>query len=96
MVLLAIRNDRFGLAELVQHDDELAALDLLDLAAQQIADAAGELVANARALAFANALDDSLLGGLHRGASELGEVDRDLHHVADLELRDPRSAPPRR
>ena len=32
VVLLAVRDDRFGLAELVQHDDELAALDLLHLA----------------------------------------------------------------
>ena len=39
MVLLAIRNDRFRLAELVEHDDELAALDLLDLAGEQVADA---------------------------------------------------------
>ena len=40
MVLLAIRNDRFRLAELVEHDDELAALDLLHLAGEQLADAA--------------------------------------------------------
>ena len=40
MVLLAIRNDRFRLAELVEHDDELAALDLLDFAREQVADAA--------------------------------------------------------
>ena len=85
MVLLAIRNDRFRLAELVEHDDELAALDLLDLAGEQIADARRELVADACALAFADALDDALLGGLDGGAAEDGEVDRLFHHVADLE-----------
>src|SRR4051812_45933216 len=37
MILLAVRNDRFGLAELVQHDDELAALDLLHFAGKQLA-----------------------------------------------------------
>ena len=93
MILLAIRNDRFRFAELVEHDDQLAALDLLHFAREQFADALGELVADARALAFADPLDDALLGGLHRGATELGEVDGDLHHVAELELRDPRSAP---
>ena len=85
MVLLAIRNDRFRLAELVEHDDELAALDLLDFAGQQVADAGRELVADLGALAFADALDDALLGGLDGGAAEHGEVERLLHHVAELE-----------
>src|SRR5262249_12450692 len=85
MVLLAIRNDRFRLAELVEHHDELATLDLLDLAGQKVADAGGELVADPRALAFAYALDDALLGRLHGGAAEHREVDRLLEHVADLE-----------
>ena len=66
MVLLAIRNDRFRLAELVEHDDELAALDLLDLARQQVADAAANSSRILRALAFADALDDALLRRLHR------------------------------
>ena len=39
MVLLAVRDDRLRLAELVEHDHELAALDLLDLAGEQLADA---------------------------------------------------------
>ena len=47
MILLAIRNDRFRFAELVEHDDELAALDLLHFAGEQVADARGELVADA-------------------------------------------------
>ena len=38
-----------------------------------------------RALAFADALDDPLLGGLHGGAAEDGEVDRLFHDVAGLE-----------
>ena len=85
MVLLAIRDDRLRLAELVQHDDELAALDLLDLAGQQVADARRELVADLGALAFADALNDALLGGLDGGAAEDGEVQRLFHHVAGLE-----------
>ena len=86
MILLAVRDDRLGLAELVEHDHQLAALDLLHLAGEQVADALAELVLDAGALAFAHALEDALLGGLHGGAPELGEVDRDLHHVAELEL----------
>ena len=85
VVLLAIRNDRFRLAELVEHDDELAALDLLHFAGEQIADPRRELVADAGALAFAYALDDPLLRRLHRRAAEHGEVDRLFHDVAGLE-----------
>ena len=87
VVLLAVRNDRFRLAELVQHDDELAALDLLDFSREEISDSAGEFVADLRSLAFPDALDDPLLGGLNRRASEFGEIDRNLHLVADLKLR---------
>ena len=87
VVLLAIRNDRFRFAELVEHDDELAALDLLDFAGEQVADARRELVADAGALAFADALDDALLGGLDGGAAEDREVDRLFHDVARLEAR---------
>src|SRR5205823_6839742 len=85
MVLLAIRNDGLRLAKLVEHDDELAALDLLHLARQQIAHAGRELVANARALALADALNDALLRGLHRRPAEHREIDRLFHDVADLE-----------
>ena len=85
VILLAIRNDRFRFAELVEHDDELAAFDLLHFAGEQVADARRELVANAGALALTNALNDSLLGGLHGGSPEHGEVDRLFHDVADLE-----------
>src|SRR5439155_5284905 len=48
MVLLAVGQDRFCFAKLVEHDNKLSALDLLDLTGQQLADAIGELVANAR------------------------------------------------
>src|SRR4051812_7461530 len=85
VILLAIRNDRFRFAELVEHHDQLAALDLLHLAGQELTDLGRELVADLGALAFANALDDALLGGLHRGATEDGEVDRLLEHVTGLE-----------
>src|SRR6185437_7580936 len=85
VILLAIRDDGFRLAELVEHDHELAALDLLYLAGEQVADAGRELVSNASAFALANALNDALLGCLHRGAAEHGEIDRLFHDVADLE-----------
>src|SRR6185369_14919569 len=87
MVLLAVRNDCLGLAELVQHDDEFAALDLLNFTGEKVTHPAGELVADLRALAFANALDDTLLRRLDRSATELGEINRDFHLVADLEVR---------
>ncbi len=54
---------------------------------EQFADARRELVADLGALAFAHALDDALLGGLHGGAAELREIDRHFHDVADLEFR---------
>src|SRR5690606_786674 len=70
MILLAIGNDRLGFTEPVQHDHELAALDLLDLAREQFTHLVGELVTNAIALTLPHALDDPLLGGLHRQATE--------------------------
>ena len=86
VVLLAVRNYGFRLAELVEHDDEFAALDLLNFSGEEIPDSAGELVADLRSLAFPDALDDPLLRRLNRRASELGKIDRNLHLVADLEL----------
>ncbi len=86
VVLLAVRNDGFGFAELVQHDHELATLDLLHLSREQLAHAAGELVPDPGPLTFADALDYPLLSRLHGRAPELGEVHRLFHHVADLEL----------
>ena len=86
VVLLAVGDDRLGLAELVQHDDELAALDLLDLAGQQLAHLVGELLADPGPLALAHPLDDPLLGGLHREPAEFGEGNLFLEHVADLEV----------
>jgi hypothetical protein len=46
MVLLSVRNDRFGFAKLVQHYHELAALDLLHFTGEEIADPAREFVAD--------------------------------------------------
>ena len=86
VVLLAVGDDRLRLAELVEHDDQLAALDLLDLAGEELADLVGELVADARALALAHPLDDPLLGRLHRQPPEGLEGDVLLEHVAELEL----------
>src|SRR5215212_7238177 len=87
MILLAIRNHGFSFAELVQHDDELASLDLLNFTRQKIADAARELVANLCSLAFANALNDSLLCGKYGHATEFREINGLLEYVTNLELR---------
>ena len=84
MILLAIRDDGLGLAELIEHEHDLAALDLLDLTGQQVADPRRELVTDLGALALADALHDALLGRLHGRAAELGELHRDLHEVARL------------
>ena len=53
---------------------------------EEIADLAGELVADAHALALADALDDALLRGLHREATEGLEGNVFLEHVAHLEV----------
>src|SRR5205823_13355739 len=73
--------------EFVEHDDELAALDLLHLTGGEVANPAREFVANLGALALAHPLDNPLFGCLEGSASELGEVDGNLHLVADLEVR---------
>src|SRR5690606_4914999 len=86
-VLLLPRDDRVRLARLVQHHDDLAALDLLHFTAQQLTDLVRVLVTDALALALTDPLDDALLGGHHGVAAELREVHRDLEHVARLELR---------
>ena len=86
MILFTIRNDRFCFTKLVEHDHQLAALDLLHLPGEEVADPASELVTDARSLAFANALHDPLLRSLNGGAAEFIEVDLDFHHVPDLEL----------
>ena len=86
VILFAVRNDGFGFAEPVEHEHELAALDLLNFAGEQLADLAAELIADLVALAFAHPLDDPLLGGLHREATELLEGDFLFEHVAGLEL----------
>src|SRR6185437_2377706 len=87
MILLAVRHHGFCLTEAVEHDDELAALDLLHLTAQQLANARRELVADLGALALAHALQDALLRGLHGRASEFCKIGRNFHYVADLEFR---------
>src|SRR5262249_22213807 len=43
-------------------------------------------IADLAALAFANALDDALLRGLHGSTSEFGKVDGNFHRIANLEL----------
>src|SRR5688572_10121842 len=86
MILLAVRDDRLGFAELVEHDHQLAALDLLHFARQQVAELRGELIPNLGTLALTNPLDDPLLRRLHGGATEDGKIDGLLEHVADLEV----------
>jgi hypothetical protein len=86
MILFAIRDYRFRLAKLVEHHDELAALDLLHFTGQQLTDAIRELVADLGPFTFTHALDDPLLGRLHCAAAEFSEIHRNFHHVAGLEL----------
>src|SRR5690606_33759942 len=69
----------------VHEQDELSALDLLDLPGEQLADLVGELVPDPLALVLAHALDDPLLHGHDGVPAEVGDLDGDLHHVADLE-----------
>src|SRR5438874_12835079 len=87
VVLLAVRNDRFGFPEPREHDDDLAALDLLHLARQELADLVGELFPDARPLALPDPLDDALLRRLHRRAAERLERHLFLQHIPDLEIR---------
>ena len=87
VVLLTIRNDRLGLTELVEDQDDLASLDLLDFAAEQLTDPVPELLADLGALALAHALDDPLLRGLHREAPEPLEGHLLLEHVTHFEVR---------
>src|SRR5690606_29878737 len=56
-VLLLPRDDRLGIARLVQHHHDLAALHLLHLARQQIPDLARVLLADLVPLALAHPLD---------------------------------------
>ena len=86
VILLPIGDDGFGLAELVQHDDQLAPLDLLDLARKQLSHLGGELLPDPGPLAFPDPLDDALLGGLDREPAEIDEGDLFLQHVADREV----------
>src|SRR5258705_12808114 len=87
MILIAVRDDRLGFTDLVQHDDDFAALDLLDLPREQLAHLAGELLPDAGALAFPDALDDALLRRLDRGSPELLERDFFLKDVPGREVR---------
>src|SRR5205085_1331945 len=86
VILLAIGDDGLGLAELREHDDDLAALDLLHFARQQLSHLVGELLPNAGPLALAHPLDDALFGGLHGSAAERLERYLLLEHVAHLEV----------
>src|SRR5712671_7025850 len=86
VVLLAVGNDRFGLTELRQHDDDLAALDLLHFAGQQLAHLVRELFPDAGPLALAHPLDDTLLRGLDRGAAEGLERHFLFEHIPHLKV----------
>ena len=83
-VLFLPGNDGLGVAGTVQHENQLAALDLLHFAGQQVAHAVGVLVADSLPLALAHQLHDPLLGGHDGVAAELGEGYGNLHDVADL------------
>ena len=61
-ILFLPRNDRLGIARSIEHEHELAALDLLHLSRKQLADPVGVFLANALAFTFADQLHDPLLG----------------------------------
>src|SRR2546425_11956033 len=84
VVLLAVRDNGFGLPELGEHHDDLTALDLLHLAREQLAHLVRELLANARPLTFPHTLDDALLRGLHGRAAERLERHFLFQHVPHL------------
>src|SRR2546426_6717457 len=44
VILLAVGDDRLGFAELREHDDDLAPLDLLDFAREELSHLVGELL----------------------------------------------------
>src|SRR5207244_11010083 len=87
VVRIAVGDDRFGLAELGEHDDDLAARDLLHRAREQLAHLVRELLPDARALALPHALDDALLRSLHGGAAERLERHLLFQYVPRLEVR---------
>src|SRR5437762_4160692 len=87
VVLLAVRTGRYGFAELREHDDDLATLDLLHFARQELADLVGELFPDASPLALADTLDDALLRGLYGRAAEGLERHLFLQHISHLEVR---------
>ena len=73
-------------------DDDVAALDALDRAGEQVVLALEEVVQDLLALGVADLLQDHLLRGLRADAAELDRLERLLDDVAQLQLRDPRSA----
>ncbi len=86
-ILLLPRDDGVGVPGLAQQQYQLASLDLLDFCADELAHPVDELVPDLLPLAFTDALDNALLGGHDRVASEIRELDRDLEHVSGLEVR---------
>jgi hypothetical protein len=87
VVLLAIRDDGLRLAELVEHEHQLAPFDLLHFPGQQLADLVAEFLPDLGALALTHPLDDPLLGRLDRETPELGEGDFLFEDIAHLEFR---------
>ncbi len=86
VILLPVGHDGFGLPEFVQHDDQLAALDLLDFSRQKLAHLRGELLPDPGPLAFAHPLDDPLFGRLNRQPAKVDKRNLFLEHVAHLEV----------
>jgi hypothetical protein len=77
--LLAQREDRLGLA---QADEDVAAVDLLDLARHQRAHLVLEVLEDLLALGVAHLLQQHLLGGGNGGAAEVLDGDFHLEVVA--------------
>ena len=85
-ILVLPRDDGVGVGSAVEHHHDLASLDLLDFARQQLSHSIGVFVPDPVPLVFADQLYDALLHGHHRVSAEICKIDRNLHHVPDLEI----------
>ena len=85
-ILILPRDYGVRVGRAVEHHHDLASLDLLDLARQQLSHTIGVLLPNPVPFVFADPLYDALLHRHHGISAEIFKVDRNLHHVPDLEI----------
>ena len=78
-------NDGVGIGRPVEHHHDLTSLDLLDFARQELAHPIAVLLPNPVAFVLADPLHDALLHRHHSVSAKILKVDRNFHHVSDLE-----------